>query len=66
MMTPASSRPLMSIVGYSPWIRPVLSSVLPVSAAQSMNTEPRMPISSSEISVPSTATDVRADRPWHM
>ncbi|CAM5633688.1 hypothetical protein SGLAM104S_04165 [Streptomyces glaucescens] len=63
MMTPASSRPLMSIDGYSPWIRPVLSSVLPVSAAQPMSSEPRRPISNSEISVPRTATDVRADRP---
>lgn len=53
----------MSIDGYRPWIRPVLSSVLPVSAAQSMNSEPRTPISSSEISVPSTATEVRAESP---
>ncbi|PPS84222.1 hypothetical protein BZZ08_04485 [Streptomyces sp. MH60] len=44
---------------------PVLSSVLPVSAAQPMKSDPSTPISSSEIKVPSTATDVRADSPWH-
>ncbi len=55
----------MSIVGYRPWMRPVLSSVLPVSAAQPMNSDPSTPISTREMSVPSTATDVRADRPWH-
>ncbi len=44
----------------------MLSSVLPVSAAQPMNNEPSSPISSSEISVPSTATDVRAVSPWQV
>ena len=44
----------------------MLSSVLPVSAAQPMNTEPSSPISSSDTSVPSTATEVRAVSPWHM
>lgn len=56
----------MSIDGYRPWIRPVLSSVLPVSAAQSMNSEPSRPIRHRETSVPSTATEVRADSPWQM
>lgn len=56
----------MSMLGYRPWIRPVLSSVLPLSEAQPMKSEPSRPISSSEISVPSTATEVRAESPWHM
>lgn len=46
-------------------MRPVLSSVLPLRLAQPMNREPSSPISNSEISVPTTATDVRAVTPWH-
>lgn len=56
----------MSMSGYSPWIKPVLSSVLPLRNAQSMNPEPSSPISNSETSVPRTATEVRAVSPWHM
>ncbi len=64
MITPASSRPLMSMSGYSPWMSPVLSSVFPDRLAQPMKSEPSSPISTSEMSVPMTATEVRAVSPW--
>ena len=61
---PASSRPSSRCPGRGRGSDRSVVGVA-VSCAQPMNSEPSSPISSSDTSVPSTATDVRAVRPWH-